>query len=137
MTTTLNSYIHFNGNAREAMAFYQSVFGGEVLSSTYGEAASDDMLAEEAMKDKLMHAHLHGATIELMGSDTPSGMDTAEGSRITLSINGNDEAEQRGYWEKLSDGAHILVPLDKAPWGDIFGMLTDKFGVNWMVDIAP
>lgn len=137
MTTKLNSYIHFDGNARDAMEFYRSVFGGEVLSSTYGESASDDMPVDEMMADKLMHAHLHGGNIELMGSDMPDSMSFQEGSRVTLSINGSDEAELRGYWEKLSQDAQIHVPLDRAPWGDMFGMLTDKFGVNWMVNIAP
>lgn len=137
MTTKLNSYIHFDGNARDAMEFYRSIFGGEVLSSTYGESASDDMPVDETMADKFMHAHLHGGNIELMGSDMPDSANFAEGSRVTLSINSNDEAELRGYWEKLSQDAQVHVPLDRAPWGDIFGMLTDKFGVNWMVNIAP
>lgn len=137
MTTKLNSYIHFNGNARDAMEFYRSIFGGEVLSSTYGESASDDMPVDETVADKLMHAHLHGGHIELMGSDMPDSANFAEGSRVTLSINGSDEAELRDYWEKLSQDAQVHVPLDSAPWGDIFGMLTDKFGVNWMVNIAP
>jgi PhnB protein len=59
------------------------------------------------------------------------------GSNVSLSLSGNDEAELKGYWDKLSVGATISVPLAPAPWGDMFGMLTDKFGIQWLVNIAP
>ncbi|TAH33833.1 VOC family protein [Candidatus Saccharibacteria bacterium] len=138
MTAKLNSYIHFNGNAKEAMDFYQSVFGGEVYSDTFAKFASDAMPVAEADKDKIMHAFLKGDNgIELMGSDTPSHMEFQDGARLSLTVNGDDETLLRSYWDKLSDGGTVIVPLDKSPWGDTFGMLTDKFGIDWMVNIGP
>lgn len=137
MTVKLNSYISFKDNAREAVAFYKSVFGGEVFMDTFGSFA-DKMPIDDEDKDKIMHAYLKGDNgIELMMSDTPKGMEFAQGAQISLTLNGDDETILRDYWDKLSDGGTITMPLDKAPWGDTFGMLTDKFGINWMVDIGP
>ena len=138
MTVKLNSYISFNGNAKEAMEFYKSIFGGEIFSDTFESFASSEMPVADEDKQKIMHAYLKGDNgIELMGADTPMGMTYKEGARITLTLNGDDDAALRGYWDKLAEGGTITVPLEKAPWGDVFGMLTDKFGVNWMVDIGP
>ena len=138
MTTKLNSYLHFNGNAKEAMDFYQSVFGGEVHADTFGKFASDAMPVAEEDKDKIMHAYLKGDNgIELMGSDTPSHMEFQDGARLSLTLNGDDEGLLRSYWDKLSEGGKVTVPLDKSPWGDTFGMLTDKYGIDWMIDIGP
>ena len=138
MIVKLNSYISFKDNAKEAMEFYQSIFGGEIFSDTFESYASSEMPVAEADKQKIMHAYLKGDNgIELMGADTPTGMEYTEGARVTLTLNGDDEETLRGYWDKLAEGGAITVPLDKAPWGDTFGMLTDKFGVYWMVDIGP
>lgn len=138
MTVKLNSYISFNGNAKEAMEFYKSIFGGEIFSDTFESFASSEMPVADEDKQKIMHAYLKGDNgIELMGADTPTGMTYTEGARIALTLNGDDEVTLRGYWDKLAEGGTITVPLEKAPWDDIFGMLTDKFGVNWMVDIGP
>ena len=71
-----------------------------------------------------------------MGADTPNSMDYIPGARISMSLSGNDEATLRGYYEKLAAGGTIVEPLEKAPWGDTFGMLTDKYGIEWMVNIA-
>ena len=134
MTTRLNPYLSFRDNAREAMDFYESVFGGELTRSTFGEFGASDDPAEQ---DKVMHSMLvtdNGLT--LMGADTPNSMDFSPGSNGTISLSGEDETELRGYWEKLSDGGDVSVPLEKAPWGDTFGMCVDKFGVSWMVNIA-
>lgn len=138
MTVKLNSYISFNGDAKEAIAFYQTVFGGQVYSDTFGSFASPEMPVEAADNDKIMHAYLQGSNgVELMLADTPTGMPYETGSRIALTLNGDDETTLREYWEKLAEGGNITVPLAKSPWGDIFGMVTDKFGVSWMVDIGP
>ena len=134
MTTRLNPYLSFRDNAREAMDFYQAVFGGELTRSTYGEFGASEDPAE---KDKVMHSMLatdNGLT--LMGADTPNSMDFTPGSNGTVSLSGEDEAELRGYWDKLSNGGDVSMPLEKAPWGDTFGMCSDKFGVSWMVNIA-
>jgi PhnB protein len=132
--TRLNPYISFRDNAREAMDFYQSIFGGEVTRSTFGEFHASDDPAEQ---DKVMHSMLEApGGIALMAADTPRSMDLDAGSSITISLSGDDEAELRGYWDKLVEGGTAGVPLEKAPWGDTFGMCTDKFGVNWMVNIS-
>lgn len=132
--TTLNPYISFGDTAREAMEFYQSVFGGELTLNTFEDSPVSD---DPADKDKILHGMLTttGGMV-LMGADTPSSMEISEGSAITISLSGEEEAELRGYWDKLSAGASNVVPLEQAPWGDHFGMCTDKFGVGWMVNIG-
>lgn len=137
MAVKLNSYIMFNGNAKEAIEFYKSVFGGEVYSDTYGSFA-DKMPSDPADADKIMHAYLKGDNaIELMVSDVATGMEFPTGAQIQLTLNGDDETILRGYWDKLVEGGNVALPLEEAPWGDKFGVLIDKFGINWMVDIGP
>jgi PhnB protein len=134
MPTRLNPYLSFRDDAREAMDFYQSVFGGEVTRSTFGEFHASDDPAEQ---DKVMHSMLETpGGLTLMAADTPRGMDLDTGNNITVSLSGEDEAELRGYWGKLVVGGSVTVPLEKAPWGDTFGMCADKFGVNWMVNVT-
>ena len=92
---------------------------------------------DPAEKDKIMHSQLEAPNgLLLMGADTPNSQELAKGSNISVSLSGEDESELRGYWDKLSDGGAVLVPLEKAPWGDHFGMCTDKFGVTWLVNIS-
>ena len=133
MATRLNPYLSFKDNARQAMEFYKSVFGGELTMNTFKEfQASQD--PSEA--DNIMHAQLEsGNGILFMAADTPNGMPFEEGSNISMSLSGENETELRGYFDKLAAGGTVMQPLEKAPWGDTFGMLTDKFGVTWMVNI--
>jgi PhnB protein len=133
--TVLNPYLGFRDNARDAMTFYKSVFGGDLVLSSFGDfQASQD--PSEA--DKIMHGMLTtDKGMVLMGADTPSSMDYTPGNTMSVSLSGDDEAELRGYWDKLSgDGGSVTVPLEPAPWGDTFGMCTDRFGVAWLVNIA-
>jgi PhnB protein len=110
------------------------VFGGELTKSTFGEFEASQDPAE---KDKIMHAQLvTDSGYTLMAADTPNGMGYNPGDTISVSLSGDDEDELRRYWDGLSDGADVAMPLEKAPWGDSFGMLTDRFGVRWMVNIA-
>jgi PhnB protein len=134
MPTTLNPYLGFRDNAREAMTFYQSVFGGELTLSTFGEFQASEDPGEG---DKIMHGMLTTPNgLVLMGADTPNEMDLAQGSSISISLSGDDEAELRGYWDKLtSNGGTVTVPMEQAPWGDIFGMCTDRFGTAWLVNV--
>ena len=133
MSTTLNPYLSFRDNAREAMAFYQSVFGGTLESSTFAEM---NMADDPAEANKIMHSALTTDNgMVLMASDTPSSMNLDEGSSYSISLSGNDGEQLRGYWDKLLDGGQMNLPLEKAPWGDLFGMLTDKFGTSWMISI--
>jgi PhnB protein len=134
MGTRLNPYLSFRDSARQAMEFYQSVFGGKLDSNTFAEYQASEDPAEQ---DKIMHSQLETeGGLVLMAADTPNSMELAPGSNVALSLSGEDEAELRGYWEKLSDGGTVAMPLDKAPWGDTFGMCVDRFGVSWMVNIA-
>jgi len=134
MATTLNPYLNFRGNAREAIEFYHSVLGGEVTVSTF---ADFQMEVPDDQKDLVMHSQLTGGGLTLMASDVPSHMDYVVGTNdFSVSLSGDDEAALTGYWQKLSEGAEIGQPLEKAPWGDSFGMLHDKFGVSWLVNIS-
>ena len=135
--TNLDPYLFFNGNAREAMEFYKSVFGGELSLNEYspdeldGYPGTDEEKA--AMKGKLMHALLDG-NVRLMASDSTKASDKA--AKIELSLSGEDEQTLRKYWDGLSAGGKVTMPLEKAPWGDTFGMLTDKYNISWMVNVT-
>lgn len=134
MPTRLNPYLTFRGNAREALEFYQNVLGGELTVSTF---ADFDASSDPAEKDQIMHGQLESPSgFTLMAADTPAAMEHTVGNNISVSLSGDDEPELRGYWDKLAEGAQTTMGLNKAPWGDIFGMLTDKFGINWLVNIS-
>jgi PhnB protein len=136
MATNLNPYLGFRDNAREAMEFYHSVFGGELTMSTFGEFhASEDPVEQ----DLIMHALLKTASgYTVMGADTPKSMRYTPGDNFSVSLSGEaaDDAELRGYWDKLTVDGTVEEPLAAAPWGDSFGMLTDKYGIRWLVNIA-
>ncbi len=135
MKSILNPYINFKGNTRQAMEFYHSVFGGKLNLSTFKEYHASQDSSED---DKIMHAMLQTDNgIVLMAADTPDRMEYQPGTNFSISLSGDDEAELTGYYQKLSAGGTIVEPLTKAPWGDTFGMFKDKFGVDWMVNIAP
>jgi len=133
VASRLNPYISFNGDARQAMQFYEHVFGGDLRLSTFGEFGAQD--SPDA--DKIMHAMLETPSgFTLMGADTPTGTDYRPGTNISVSLSGDDADELSGCWEKLSDGGTVTVPLEKQMWGDEFGMCVDRFGVAWMVNIT-
>jgi PhnB protein len=136
MSTRLNPYLSFRDSAKQAMEFYQSVFGGELNMSTFGDFHASDDPAEQ---DKIMHAMLTTRSgLCLMGSDTPNRMDYTPGNNYSVSLSGDagDETELRGYWDKLADGGTVGMALEPAPWGDTFGMCADRFGISWLVNIA-
>jgi len=135
MTTRLNPYLNFREGTREAMTFYQSALGGELNMSTYAEYHASEDPAEQ---DKIMHAQLETPSgLTLMAADVPNSMPFEPGTNNhSVSLSGTDEAELRGYWDKLAEGAEIVMPLEKAPWGDTFGSLNDRFGVPWLVNIT-
>jgi PhnB protein len=133
MASRLNPYISFAGTARQAMEFYKDVFGGALTLNTFGEFGPPD--APEA--DKIMHGQLETPSgFVLMGADTPPGMEHNPGDAITVCLSGDDGDELHGYWEKLSDGGTVSVPLEKQMWGDEYGACVDRFGVPWMVNIT-
>jgi PhnB protein len=133
MASTLNPYLNFRDGTRDVMDFYVSVFGGELTLSTFAEMGG--MGQDESEQGKVMHSQLvTEGGMTLMAADVPASMEI--GSNGTISLSGADEAELRGYWDGLTAEGSVTVPLEKAPWGDSFGMCTDKFGVHWMVNIA-
>lgn len=134
MSSTLNPYLNFRGQAREAMDFYASVFGGEVTRSTFGEF---QVSQEPSEAEWIMHSQLRTpGGFTLMAADVPAHMELKDGSNISVSLSGDDEAELTGYYEKLIEGGNVVEPLSKAPWGDSFGMAIDRFGIQWLVNIA-
>ena len=134
MQTQLNPYINFKDNTREAMEFYQSVFGGKLNISTF----KDFHASQDPSEDNLiMHSQLEDDNgITLMASDTPNRMEYRPGTNMSISLSGDNEAELTEYYNKLSDGGTVTMPLEKAMWGDSFGMFVDKFGVQWLVNIS-
>jgi PhnB protein len=135
MVARLNPYLGFRDTARAAMEFYEIVFGGSLTVSTFGESHASDDPTEQ---NKVMHAQLETTSgFTIMASDTPNSMDWSAESNISISLSGGgeDEGELRGYWNQLIDGGIIALPLETAPWGDTFGMVIDRFGIRWMVNI--
>jgi PhnB protein len=133
MTSRLNPYISFSGNARQALEFYRAVFGGNLTLSTYGEYGAPD----SPNADQIMHGMLEtDKGFTLMGADTPPGIDHQPGNNMTVSLSGDDDAELHGYWDMLSEGGTVSVALEKQMWGDEFGQCADQFGIAWMVNIG-
>ncbi len=132
MANKLNPYLTFLCNTRQAMTFYKAVFGGSLSIMTFKDMYPDTNPAQASL---IMHSDLtatNGMTI--MASDDP---EQSAKSNTSISLSGDDEVELKGFWNKLTDGATIIVPFDKAPWGGAFGMLTDQFGVRWLVNYSP
>lgn len=134
MQTRLDPYLNFSGNCQEAMEFYKAIFGGKLEMTNY----LDGGMSRSADDEKLiMHAMLQADNgISFMASDGKQDTETHEAA-IQLSLSGDNHDELSGYFEELSDGGTVREPLVKAPWGDTFGMTTDKFGISWMVNITP
>ena len=134
MQTKLNPYLSFKDNTREAMDFYRTVFGGELRLNTFKELHASQDPSEDNM---IMHSVLEADNgISFMASDTPNRMEYRAGTNMSMSLSGDNEAELKSYFEKLSVGGIVIMPLEKAMWGDSFGMFTDKFGVQWLVNIT-
>ncbi|MGW4944107.1 VOC family protein [Actinoplanes sp. NPDC004185] len=134
MAVRLNPYIAFtDGKARAAMEFYHSVLGGELTISTFGDFGAPD----PALADKVMHAILvTDDGLVMMGADAPPGLEHVPGNDIAISLSGDEADVMREWWAKLADGGAVTTPLEKQMWGDEFGTCTDRFGVEWMVNIG-
>jgi|SRR3989338_7419017 len=133
MKPTLTPYLNFNGNTAEAMKFYQSILGGELSIQTFEDAK---MAKTPEEKNRTMHAALKNDTLSFMASDGPVGRSPHFGDNIHMSIVGSGEAKLTEFFNKLAKGGKVTMPLAKQFWGDTFGMLTDKFGVHWMINIG-
>ncbi|MET8874074.1 VOC family protein [Nocardia sp. NPDC004604] len=133
MASRLNPYISFGDTARAALEFYRDVFDGTLSIQTFGDMGDKDAPGA----DLVMHGMLETPSgFTLMASDTPPGMEYKPGSSISISLSGDDADELRGYWDELTAGGTITVPLEKQMWGDEFGMCMDRFGIAWMVNIS-
>lgn len=134
MSVRLNPYLNFRDNAREALEFYQSVFGGELRINTFKELHASQDPSED---DLVMHAQLEGDHgVVLMASDLPPRMEFQPPGSFSISLSGDDEPVLAGWFEKLAAGGTVTMPLTKAVWGDTFGMCVDRFGISWLVNIS-
>jgi PhnB protein len=132
VASRLNPYISYGGDAREAMEFYERVFGGTLTLNTFSEFGQ-----QGSHGDQIMHGMLEtDSGFTLMGADTPPGVEHNPGNNIAVSLSGDDAGELRGYWAELSADGTVTVPLEKQMWGDEFGMCIDRFGITWMVNIG-
>ena|SRR5258708_7501213 len=134
MSAVLNPYLTFQNNAREAMEFYQSVLGGELKITTFGEGGAQGAAEDE--KDLIMHAVIENGPLTFMASDGGKVHPVQVGDNMSMSLSGDDEEALTKYFNGLSEGGKVNMPLSKAPWGDTFGMFQDKFDINWLVNIS-
>jgi PhnB protein len=133
MASQLNPYLNFNGNARQALEFYSSVFGGNLSLNTFAQFGAGDSRDAE----RIMHGMLEtSAGYTIMAADVTSDMDYQPMAGFSVSLSGDDADALRGYWEKLSASGTAMMPMEKQVWGDEFGMCVDKFGVSWLVNIS-
>ena len=133
MASRLNPYLNFNGNARQALEFYTSVFGGNLTLSTFADFGGQG--SPDA--DRIMHGQLETeAGYTIMGADVTSEMPYERPAGMAVSLSGDDSDAMHGYWEKLSASGAVTMPLQKQAWGDEFGMCTDGFGIPWLVNIS-
>ncbi|MBQ1010392.1 VOC family protein [Micromonospora sp. M51] len=134
---SINTVAHINlrGNARAALGFYRSVFGGDLAAVTYADAHNVQNPAEA---DQIMWGQVTSAEgFQIMAYDVPSARPWSQGeSPFFVSVRGSDADEITGYWKKLSEGSTVLVDLAPAGWAPLYGMLTDPFGVTWVLDVA-
>jgi PhnB protein len=136
MPARLNPYLTFQGNAREAMEYYRDVLGGTLEATTYAEGG---MSQGPDDADLLMHGQLETESgFTLMGADASpqAPSQPMSGVQISLSGDASTDAELSGYFERLAEQGTVVEPLVEAPWGDKFGMVTDPYGVLWMVNIS-
>lgn len=131
----LHPYLHFKGNARDAITFYQSVFGGELTITTFNDANIPNGNAG----DNILHSQLTAPTLTLLASDQPEHM-TSEpvetNKSVAMWLSGDDDATLRTYFARLTDGGSVVIPLPETTEGPTFGILADTFGTEWMINIA-
>lgn len=138
MTMSLNPYLIFDGNAREAVQFYEKALGGEVVGiMTFGDMPENpDYPLSDDMKKRVMHAQLKIGNVDLMFSDTFPSMPYVQGNSIQIAIHPKDEAKAREVFAALeADGGEALMPLQKTDWSPLYGQVKDKFGVTFQVNV--
>lgn len=135
MTVNVTPHLNFRGNAREALEHYRSVFGGDLMVATYADMGN---VQDPAEADQVVFGQVsseHG--FRIMAYDVPASRAWSRGEDpFFVSVRGADSAEITAYWEKLAVGATVLQPLAPAAWAPLYGMLTDQFGVTWVMDVV-
>ncbi|HSX06571.1 MAG TPA: VOC family protein [Candidatus Saccharimonadia bacterium] len=134
MSVVLDPYLHFDNNAEAAMDFYKSIFGGKAEITRFSEFPG--MPVPEGQENLVMHSVLEADHIRLMMSDAAPIGGVTKGETVTLSLSGDDDATLTHYFEELSKDGTVTDELTEKPWGDKFGMVTDKFGIGWLVNIT-
>ncbi|MBB2947000.1 PhnB protein [Actinoplanes lutulentus] len=129
------AHINLRGTAREALEFYRTVFGGDLVAVTYADAHSVPS-PDEA--DQIMWGQVTSPEgFQIMAYDVPSSRPWSAGdSPFFVSVRGSDADEITGYWKRLSEGSAVVVELGPAGWAPLYGMVTDRFGVTWVLDVA-
>ena len=132
---TTTTHLNFRGDARAALEFYQSVFGGELAAVTYADAHN---VQDPSEANQIMWGQVLGENgIHVMAYDVPVRMPYDQGvNSVFVSVRGADAEEVAAYWTGLAKGAHIVVDLAPAGWSPLYGMLQDRFGVVWVLDVA-
>ncbi len=128
----INTYLIFDGNCREAMSFYAKGLGAEVNLIPFSDMPGDH---PPDAKDRIMHARIAKGSAVLMASDTMPGMPFSKGSNFSVSVNCENQAEMDPMFQAIADGGKVTMPLQETFWAARFGMLTDKFGINWMFNL--
>lgn len=131
--STINSYLRFNGNCKEAMSFYKDCLGGELTMQKVGESPMAGNMPQE-MQDKIMHATLKTDGFIIMASDLCDETGLIKGNNVSLMLDCDSEDQIRNTYERLSEGGNKSHPLEKTFWNALFGDLTDKFGINWLMN---
>jgi PhnB protein len=130
---SVNPYLTFNGNCREAMTFYQKCLGGKLFFQTIGESPLSEKMPKK-MKDCILHSTLTNGRLLLMGSDMVSETGLIKGNAVSLTLNCSSEKEIRNFYKRLSTGGLARHPLKDTFWGALFGGLTDKYGNHWLLN---
>lgn len=129
----LEPYLHFDGTCEEALNFYKGIFGGEITSLERYAGSPMESEIPDFYRNKVMHANFKAGPLKLMGSDgSPRG---GEGTRVSLALGGDDPDEGKRIFDALADGGKVDMPFQDTFWGAKFGMLTDKYGIYWMINI--
>lgn len=127
-------YLSFNGDCREAFAFYARVMGGEIKDMiSHGETPAGEHVPPE-WRDKIINAYLVADGAELMGADTPPGMGPSKPSGFSVSIHEDDLARARKIFDGLAEGGTVIMPFEPTFWAKGFGMVTDRYGQPWMIN---
>jgi PhnB protein len=131
--TQVNPYINFDGNCREAMIFYKECLGGELALQTV-EGSPIEAQCPPGIKHQILHGSLMKDSLVLMGSDMQGPEGFIKGNSIALSLSCSNEEEIRTFFANLSRGGTVTHALMESFWGATFGVLTDKFGIRWMLN---